>query len=86
MPQNLSSNEQPPFSVEAERAVLGGIMLKNDAWDLVASVVLEEDFYKKEHKLIFKTIKNLQDLGKPVDLITVQEALEGNGELAGLVN
>ena len=86
MPQNLSSNEQLPFSVEAERAVLGGIMLKNDAWDLVASVVLEEDFYKKEHKLIFKTIKNLQDLGKPVDLITVQEALEGNGDLPGLVN
>ena len=76
MPQNLSSNEPLPFSVEAERAVLGGIMLKNDAWDLVAGVVLEEDFYKKEHKLIFKTIKNLQDLGKPVDLITVQEIHE----------
>ncbi|HHZ84474.1 MAG TPA: replicative DNA helicase, partial [Gammaproteobacteria bacterium] len=86
MPQNLSSNEPLPFSVEAERAVLGGIMLKKDAWDLVAGVVLEEDFYKKEHKLIFKTIKNLQDLGKPVDLITVQEALEGNGDLPGLVN
>ena len=41
MPQNLSSNEPLPFSVEAERAVLGGIMLKNDAWDLVAGVVLE---------------------------------------------
>ena len=53
MPQNLSSNEQLPFSVEAERAVLGGIMLKNDAWDLVASVVLEEDFYKKRTQINF---------------------------------
>ena len=44
MPQNLSSNEPPPFSVEAERAGLGGSMLKNDAWELVAGVVLEEDF------------------------------------------
>jgi replicative DNA helicase len=86
MPQNLSSNEQLHFSVEAERAVLGGIMLKNDAWDLVAGVVLEEDFYKKEHRLIFKTIKNLQDVGKPVDLLTVQETLEGNGDLPKLLN
>ena len=86
MSQNPTSNEPLPFSVEAERAVLGGIMLKNDVWDLVSGVVLEEDFYKDEHKLIFKTIKNLQDLGKPVDLITVQETLEGNGDLPELVN
>ena len=52
MSQNLTSNEQLPFSVEAERAVLGGIMFKNDAWDLVAGLVLEEDFYQYEHKLI----------------------------------
>jgi replicative DNA helicase len=52
----------------------------------VAGVVLEEDFYKKEHRLIFKTIKNLQDVGKPVDLLTVQETLEGNGDLPKLRN
>ena len=44
MSQNFSSNEELPYSVEAERAVLGGIMLKNDAWDLIAGVVFEEDF------------------------------------------
>ena len=86
MSQNLSSNELLPFSIDAEKAVLGGIMLRKDAWDLVASVVLEEDFYKKEHKLIFKTITNLQDVGKPVDLFTVQETLEGNGDLPKLDN
>ena len=85
MSQNFSSNEELPYSVEAERAVLGGIMLKNDAWDLVAGLFLEEDFYQTEHKLIFKTIKDLQDLGKPIDLITVQETLEGNGDLPELV-
>lgn len=85
MSQNFSSNEELPYSVEAERAVLGGIMLKNDAWDLVAGLVLEEDFYQTEHKLIFKTIKDLQDLGKPIDLITVQDTLEGNGDLPELV-
>ena len=85
MSQNFSSNEELPYSVEAERAVLGGIMLKNDAWDLVAGLVLQEDFYQTEHQLIFKTIKDLQDLGKPIDLITVQDTLEGNGDLPQLV-
>ena len=86
MSKNFSKNEELPYSVEAEKAVLGGIMLKNDAWDLIAGLVLEEDFYQDEHKLIFKTIKSLQDLGKPIDLITVQETLEGNGDLPSLVN
>ena len=85
MSQNFTSNEELPYSVEAERAVLGGIMLKNDAWDLVAGLVLQEDFYQTEHQLIFKTIKDLQDLGKPIDLITVQDTLEGNGDLPELV-
>lgn len=84
MVQKIFKSEDLPYSVEAERAVLGGIMLKNDAWDLVASLVLEEDFYQLEHRLIFKTIKGLQDSGKPVDVITVQETLEGNGEIPEL--
>ncbi|MBI81091.1 MAG: replicative DNA helicase [Gammaproteobacteria bacterium] len=86
MSQNYAPKEELPFSVEAERAVLGGIMLKNDAWDLVSNLILEEDFYQEEHKLIFKTIKDLQDLGKPIDLITVQETIEGNGNLPELIN
>ncbi len=86
MSQNPGPNEPLPFSIEAERAVLGGIMRKNDVWDLISGVVLEEDFYKDEHKLIYKTIKNLQDLGKPVDPLTVQETLDGNGDMPKLVN
>ena len=86
MSQNLTPVKNLPYSVDAERAVLGGIMLKNDAWDLIAGVVFEEDFYQAEHKLIFKTIKSLQDIGKPIDVITVQETLEGNGDLPFLVD
>ena len=86
MSQNPGPNEPLPFSIEAEVAVLGGIMRKNDVWDLISGVVLEEDFYKDEHKLIYKTIKNLQDLGKPVDPLTVQETLDGNGDMPKLVN
>jgi len=84
MVQKLALNESGPFSVEAERAVIGGIMFKNNAYDLVAAVVDVEDFHLKQHKLIFKTIKNLHDQGKPIDLITVQETLQGNGDLSDL--
>ena len=75
-----------PFSTEAEKAVLGGIMLRNETWDLVSDLVKEDDFHKEEHRLIYRTINLLQDAGKPVDVITVQEAIEGNGDLPKLIN
>jgi replicative DNA helicase len=81
-----SHKNELPFSLEAERAVLGGIMLKNDAWDTVAGLVIEDDFYNQEHQLIYRTIKDLQDAGKPVDVITVQESIESKGNLSQLVN
>ena len=74
-------NRELPYSTEAEKAVLGGIMLKNETWDIVSDLVKEDDFHKDEHKLIYKTIHDLQDAGKPIDVITVQEAIEGNGDL-----
>ena len=83
--ENLSSRELP-YSTEAEKAVLGGIMLKNETWDIISDLVKEDDFHKEEHKLIYRTINNLQDAGKPVDVITVQEAIEGNGDLPKLIN
>ena len=82
MVKDLTSSKELPYSTEAEKAVLGGIMLKNDAWDLVAVKVQEEDFHHNEHKLIFRTIKNLQDLGQPIDVITVQDTIDSNGDLS----
>ena len=82
MVKDLTSSKELPYSTEAEKAVLGGIMLKNDAWDLVAVKVQEEDFHHNEHRLIFRTIKNLQDLGQPIDVITVQDTIDSNGDLS----
>ena len=45
-------NRELPYSTEAEKAVLGGIMLKNETWDIVSDLVKEDDFHKDEHKLI----------------------------------
>ena len=86
MALETNSKKELPYSTEAEKAVLGGIMLKNETWDIISSLVKEEDFHKEEHRLIYRTIHDLQDAGKPVDVITVQEAIEGNGDLPKLIN
>ena len=51
-----------PQSIEAEQSVLGGLMLDNQAWDKVADLVVEEDFYRRDHRLIFRAIADLQYL------------------------
>ena len=71
----------PPHSVEAEQAVLGGLLLEPSAWDNVADVVTEGDFYRHDHKLIFAAIGFLAGNGKPSDAVTVSEYLERNGTL-----
>ncbi|CUR46758.1 Replicative DNA helicase [Alloalcanivorax xenomutans] len=71
----------PPHSVEAEQAVLGGLLLNNEAWDDVAERVGEKDFYRKEHRLIFQVIGQLVEEEKPSDLVTVSQALTHRGEL-----
>ena len=86
MALETTSKKELPYSTEAEKAVLGGIMLKNETWDIISGLVKEEDFHKEEHRLIYRTIHDLQDAGKPIDVITVQEAIEGNGDLPKLIN
>ncbi len=56
---NIESIKVPPQSVEAEQAVLGGLMLVNEAWDKVADRLTEEDFYRRDHRLIFRAIADL---------------------------
>jgi replicative DNA helicase len=73
----------PPHSIEAEQAVLGGLMLEASAWDNVADAVRPEDFYRPDHQLIFGAIGTLAGNGKPCDVVTVSEQLERMGELEG---
>ena len=71
----------PPHSLEAEQSVLGGLMLDNTAWDKVADAVFEDDFYRRDHRLIFRAIRALADHLKPFDLVTLAEWLDTQGEL-----
>ncbi len=77
----MKSNHTPPQSIEAEQSVLGGLMLDNQRWDQVADRVSPDDFYRKEHRLIFRAVASLCDASGPADVVTVSEWLEKNGEL-----
>ena len=65
----------PPHSVEAEQAVLGGLMLDNRTWDAIADRLIAEDFYRRDHQLIFAGIAELSGRGEPADAVTLSEWL-----------
>ncbi len=71
----------PPHSVQAEQAVLGGLMLDNSTWDYVADRVGEEDFYRRQHQLLFRAVQTLADREQPFDVVTLGEELERVGAL-----
>ena len=68
----------PPHSIEAEQAVLGGVLLDANAWDNIAELVREEDFYRQDHRLVFCALSTLSDGGEPTDIVTVGEWLENH--------
>ncbi len=78
---NTSSLKLPPHSIDAEQAVLGGLMLDNSVWDDVADILIESDFYRKEHNIIFQAMAKQNDAGKPIDLVTLAEALDHINQL-----
>jgi len=71
-----SSLKVPPHSIEAEQSVLGGLMLDNEAWLEVAERVIEDDFYRRDHREIFRAIESLANVGKPYDVVTLAEWLQ----------
>lgn len=77
----------PPHSLEAEQSVLGGLMLDATAWDAIADIINHEDFYRRDHKLIYESIADLVRNQKPIDAVTVFDALALKGmadEVGGL--
>ncbi len=76
-----TSLKLPPHSIEAEQAVLGGLFLDNQALIKVAERVQADDFYRQDHRTVFKAISALDAEGKPFDLVTVAEWLESHQQL-----
>jgi len=71
----------PPNSGEAEQSLLGGLMVDPSAWDKIADLVVADDFYRKDHRVIFAAIASLADDGQPCDVVTLSECLDSRGEL-----
>ncbi len=71
----------PPHSEEAERSVLGGLMLNHEVWDQVIERVQEKDFYHYKHSLIFRAMGELSRRNSPIDIVTVTEALKAMNQL-----
>jgi replicative DNA helicase len=70
----------PPHSIEAEQSVLGGLLLDNLAWDRAGDLLTDSDFYRYEHRTIYKALGSLITAAKPADVITVHEQLQSLGK------
>jgi len=75
----------PPHSIDAEQAVLGGLMLDERAWERIADKLNEDDFYRKDHRLIYRAIGDLSNKNLPCDAVTLGEWFDSKGiaELVG---
>jgi replicative DNA helicase len=69
------SDHLPPQNLEAERSILGGILLDNDVLHDIAQFLTPEDFYRDAHQLIYRAINDLYSLGKAVDAVTLADEL-----------
>jgi replicative DNA helicase len=71
----------PPHSIEAEQAILGGLFLDPEAWSKVSERLRDDDFYRRDHQIIYNAISRLDSEGQPFDIVTVAEWLENNQKL-----
>src|SRR5690606_42085854 len=69
----------PPQSVEAEQAVLGGLMLAPEAFDRIADLLNHADFYRRDHQLIYRAIRELAEKNRPFDAVTLAEWFGSQG-------
>ncbi|WP_041567527.1 replicative DNA helicase [Candidatus Blochmanniella pennsylvanica] len=79
--QQVNNMKIPPYSLEAEQSMLGGLMLDNTQWEYISVQINSDDFFNYAHRIIFTEMKRLLETNKPIDLITLSESLEIQGKL-----
>lgn len=72
---------RPPHSAEAEQSIIGGLMLDNQAWDKISTRLCEADFYRTEHRTLFRAVVELARREQPFDVVTLLDTLKSNNEL-----
>jgi replicative DNA helicase len=70
-----------PHNLEAERSVLGAILIDNHTFNLAAAVITSQAFFRDAHRRIYERMIDLAERNQPIDLVTLKEALERAGEL-----
>jgi len=81
MPDDPLLDKVPPHSIEAEMSVLGAMMQSPEALGACVQIIdTEECFYRREHRIIFRLLMEFFDASKPIDLVTIREALKGAGQ------
>ncbi|KTD30192.1 MULTISPECIES: replicative DNA helicase [Legionella] len=73
--------KRPPHSAEAEQSIIGGLMLDNQVWDKISSKLCEADFYRTEHRILFRAIAELAKKSQPFDVVTLLDILKSTNEL-----
>ncbi|WP_396588838.1 replicative DNA helicase [Bermanella sp. R86510] len=87
MDQQVDNIKMPPNSVDAERSVLGGLMLDNRAFEIVSERLMAADFFRHQHRQIYSVICKLSEEEKPFDVLTLSDELqdiEALAEIGGL--
>jgi len=74
----------PPHSIEAEQGVLGGLMLDNSTWDLLADTLSAQDFFRRDHRVIYQAIRSLAILDQPFDVVTLSNSIPEISQAGGL--
>ncbi len=77
----LASERTLPHNLEAERSVLGAILVHNDAFNLAAQVIDAGDFYRDAHRRIFERMVQLNERNQAIDFVTLKEELSRAGEI-----
>lgn len=70
----------PPYALDAEQAVLSSLLIDNKAYDYVSDILSCDDFYRRDHRLIFQCIQNLSEEAHPFDKVTITNELRKIGE------
>src|ERR1044071_3241361 len=76
--KNVFPFKTPPHSIEAEQSLLGALLLDNQAFDRVADLIGADDFYRDDHRRIWRHIARLIEAAKPADVVTVSESVEAS--------
>jgi replicative DNA helicase len=81
MAETAVADRTLPHNLEAERSVLGAILLHNDAFNLAAEVIDAGDFFRDAHRRIFDKMVKLAERGNAIDLVTLKDELGRSGEI-----